>query len=261
MTYINTSHKGNVIGIIPARYQSTRLPGKLLLDLCGKSLLQRVYENASQCQSLDQIIIATDHELIIKHCEEHNMNCVLTDEAHQSGTDRCAEAALQYPDADYVINLQGDEPFLQPSEIDVLVDKLISSEADIATLACPFQSEAQLSDPSKVKVVFGVQGKALYFSRSIIPHVRSIPQDQWLGERFHFRHVGVYAFKYSVLQALTKLPMGVLERLESLEQLRWLENGYGIHVHCGEYEGEGIDTEDDYRRALVRIQSEISSIK
>lgn len=261
MKVTNTPHKAKVIGIIPARYHSTRLPGKLLLDLCGKSVLQRVYENAGLSRSMDQVIIATDHPLIFQHCNEHQMSCVMTDEAHQSGTDRCAEAALQFSDTDYVINLQGDEPFLLPAEIDTFVEDLISREADIATLACPFQSESQLSDPSKVKVVFGQHGKALYFSRSIIPYVRNKAQDQWIKEAAHFRHVGIYAFRYSVLQALTKLPMGTLERLESLEQLRWLEHGYSIHVHCGSYEGEGIDTEEDYQKALTRLRSDITTME
>lgn len=261
MIVTKTFEMVNVIGIIPARYRSTRLPGKLLLDLYGKSVLQRVYENANQSKALNQVIIATDHPLIVQHCEDMQMNCVMTDEAHQSGTDRCAEAALQFPEADYIVNLQGDEPFLHAHEIDGFVQYLITMEADIATLACSFQSEAQLSDPSKVKVVFGKQGKALYFSRSIIPHIRHIAADQWISKNAHFRHIGIYAFRYSVLQQLTKLPMGTLEQLESLEQLRWLEHGYDINVHCGSYEGEGIDTEEDYKKALERLKSDISSIK
>lgn len=261
MKVTNKSEMGNVIGIIPARYQSTRLPGKLLLDLGGKSVLQRVYENASQSKALHQVIIATDHPLIAQHCKDLKMSCVMTAGGHQSGTDRCAEAALQFSDVDYVVNLQGDEPFLQAHEIDGFVKYLISKDADIATLACPFHSEAQLSDPSKVKVVFGHQGKALYFSRSIIPYIRTIDPDKWINQHVHFRHVGMYAFRYHILQELTKLPMGTLEQMESLEQLRWLEHGYDINVHCGSYEGVGIDTEEDYYKAVARLKSDISSIE
>lgn len=261
MKVTKTSEMVNVIAIIPARYHSTRLPGKLLLDLCGKSVLQRVYENANQSKALNQVIIATDHPLIVQHCEDLQMKYVMTDETHLSGTDRCAEAALQFPKADYIVNLQGDEPFLQPNEIDGFVEHLITKDADIATLACPFRTEAQLSDPSKVKVVFGQQGKALYFSRSPIPHIRSISAGQWINQHVHFRHVGIYAFRFRVLQQLSKLPIGTLEQLEALEQLRWLEHGYSINVQCGAYEGEGIDTEQDYLKALDRIKSDISSLK
>lgn len=241
--------KWRTVAIIPARYASTRLPGKLLLDLGGKSVLQRVYDNAVQCLFLQEVIVAADSEEILAHCEENDMKCLLTSTSHQSGTDRVAEVAAQFQDVDIIINIQGDEPFFSTNELTDFVQFMWKEHVSIGTLACPINSAEQISDPSKVKVVMGTEQQALYFSRAAIPFLRGVELEQWPDQGKHFRHVGVYGFKMPTLLSISKLSQGCLELSESLEQLRWLENGFPIHVLTGAYEGFGIDTAEDYEYA------------
>lgn len=239
------------IGIIPARYASTRFPGKPLADLCGKPVIKHVYERASEI--LDNVAVATDDDRIFDAVKAFGGNAVMTRNDHPSGTDRIDEAfSLLNSDADVVINIQGDEPFIKPEQIRLLMDAFGDDATDIATLACPFNKESgfeTLADPNLVKVTFADNGKALYFSRSVIPYVRGVKTDKWLETTDFFTHIGVYAYRASVLKAITKLKQSSLEKAESLEQLRWLQNGLNIKVCVTDSKSVGIDTPDDLENA------------
>ncbi|MEZ5043842.1 MAG: 3-deoxy-manno-octulosonate cytidylyltransferase [Saprospiraceae bacterium] len=241
-----------VIGIIPARYASSRFPGKPLVDIQGKSMIARVYGRCQEALLLHQVIVATDDERIFAHVQAFGGSVMMTSDLHQSGTDRCAEVAKAFPEADLVVNIQGDEPFIHPGQIDQLI-RLFDGEksVDMATLAKKIESEEALFDPNTVKVVFNEIGEALYFSRSTIPFLRNFSKDQWLMRHDFYKHIGIYAFRKEVLLACAKLPQGRLEKMESLEQLRWLEAGYRIKVGLTQVETIGIDTPDDLRKFEV----------
>ena len=240
----------NVLAIIPARYASTRFPGKPLADIHGKSMVQRVYEQTTKSKSITTTIVATDDSRIYDHVKSFGGNVCITREDHVSGTDRCYEALAQQKEKfDYVINVQGDEPFIQPEQIDLLAS-LLDGNTEIATLIKSIQSHEQLVNPNVVKVVVGENHKALYFSRSTIPHIRNTPEKEWLGKHAFFKHIGLYAYRTDVLEQLVKLPVSSLEKAESLEQLRWLENGFSITVAKTEIETAGIDTPEDLAAAL-----------
>lgn len=244
-----------IIGIIPARYASTRFPAKALADVDGKSMIQRVYEQTKKAKSLAQVVIATDHELIFDHVKNFSDDVCMTRESHVSGTDRCFEAfRKQQSNYDYVINIQGDEPFIQPEQIDLLAS-LLNGETEIATLVKKITQAEQLTSPNTVKVVFSTAKLALYFSRSPIPHLRNLPEDQWLENHTFYKHIGMYAYRADILEKLTMLPQSVLEKAESLEQLRWLENGFKIKVSETTQETIGIDTPDDLKKALALFKS------
>lgn len=245
-----------ILGVIPARYASTRLPGKPLADLGGRSLLQRVYATASESSLLDHLCVATDDDRIEAHCRAHGIPVHITAGTHESGTDRCAEIAALYPGAELVVNIQGDEPFVEAALIDDLCRRLLQDRAvDIVTAACPVLHRTELLDPSKVKVVFDCRRYALYFSRSPIPHARDI-QDDPLEAGIWFRHLGIYGFRRATLLEISHMPPGRLERTERLEQLRWLEAGMPIAVEETVYTGFGIDTPEDLEAARKRIRSE-----
>ena len=240
----------NFIGIIPARYESTRFPGKPLALIKNKPMIQWVVENAQN--ALDNVWVATDDERIANAVRKFGGNVVFTSHKHKSGTDRCAEAAEKIKSEinfDIVINIQGDEPFIQKEQISLL-KSCFNADADIATLIKKIHSEEELFNPNRPKVVMDKQKNALYFSRSTIPHVRGKKNAEWLQSNNFWAHIGMYAYKAEVLQKITKLSPGVLEQAESLEQLRWLENGFKIKTAETTHESIGIDTPEDLEVAL-----------
>lgn len=241
-----------IVAIIPARYASTRFPGKPLADIAGKSMIGRVLERVSHCTGLAGVFVATDDERIRTHVESLGHRALMTGEHHVSGTDRCMEAvAMCGIDADAVINVQGDEPFVEPAQIEQLIALITQPDVAIATLAKQISLADQLIDPSKVKVVITKAGNALYFSRQVIPFQRGIAPDAWLNNHVYYKHLGLYAFKTEVLRAICRLSPSSLEKAESLEQLRWLENGYSIRVGITEYETPAIDTPEDLQSVLT----------
>lgn len=242
-----------VLGVIPARYASTRFPGKPLVDIQGKTMIQRVYEQAMKAKSLSKVIVATDDERIFNHVQSFKGEVMMTSNVHQSGTDRCAEVINQLSSEafDAVVNIQGDEPFIDPSQIDSVVEVLKKEQFMIATLAKRIYNEGVIHNPNIVKAVFSSEGKALYFSRSPIPYLRNTPTDEWLSKGEFYKHIGLYAYKSSVLKEIALLPPSRLEQLESLEQLRWLENGYAIGIAETDLETIGIDTPEDLLKVHI----------
>lgn len=236
------------IAIIPARYASTRFPGKPLALLGGKPIIQHVYQRAKEL--LPTVVVATDDERIYRVVEDFGGQAVMTRSDHQSGTDRIAEALEKIGgDYDVVINIQGDEPFLQREHIERLLEAFDYSSTQIATLAVPFHSIRAAESSNSPKIVTDLLGYALYFSRSVIPFVRGKDRNQWLDHFPFVKHIGVYAYRAQVLREITQLPQSPLELAESLEQLRWLQNGYKIKVQTVSRETVGIDTPDDLREA------------
>jgi 3-deoxy-manno-octulosonate cytidylyltransferase (CMP-KDO synthetase) len=236
------------IAIIPARYASTRFPGKPLAILGGKPVIQRVYEQAVSV--LEEAYVATDDERILQCVEQFGGRAVMTRSDHKSGTDRIEEAAEKIgTDADVIINIQGDEPFIHPSQIKTLMGLFDNNETQIGTLGKRFDSMEAATNPNSPKIVTDLQGFALYFSRSVIPFVRGQEQQAWLQHFPYLKHLGLYAYRREVLRQVTQLPQSPLEIAESLEQLRWLENGYRIRVGLTDVETVGIDTPEDLQRA------------
>ena len=236
------------MAIIPARYASTRYPGKPLAILGGKTVIQRVYEQVKSV--LDDVYVATDDDRIYNTVTDFGGKAVMTRADHKSGTDRIEEAAEKIGlDADVIINVQGDEPFIQPSQIKTLMQLFDAPETQIGTLGKPFESIDAVENPNSPKIVTDNRGFALYFSRSVIPYIRGKERDSWFGESPFLKHLGIYAYRREVLAEVTKLPMSSLEKAESLEQLRWLQNGYRIRVGLTDIETVGIDTPEDLTRA------------
>ncbi len=235
-----------ILAIIPARYASTRFPGKPLVDIGGKTMIQRVYDQVCLAGKVDRVVVATDDERIATHVRAFGGEVLMTRAEHPSGTDRCAEVALQSPEAEWVLNVQGDEPFIQPQQIDLLAETLVRHPRHrIATLAKPVTNAEDLANPNLVKVVFSETAGAIYFSRHPIPFVRGVEPAEWCAHHTFYRHIGLYGFERKTLLALAALTPAPLERAESLEQLRWLEHGYGIAVGITEMETLGIDTPED----------------
>lgn len=239
------------IGIIPARYQSSRFPGKPLVEIGGKSMIQRVYEQA--LSKLDSVVVATDDSRIETAVKDFGGNVILTSPNHTSGTDRCEEALNKFEAAynqivDVVINIQGDEPFIQPQQIEHLMTCFNDPDTQIATLAKRIESFEELHDPNIPKVVINQNNEALYFSRSPIPFVQSIDKSEWLKEHSFLKHIGIYAYRKDILLNIARLNPSTLEKAESLEQIRWLENGYKIRVKLTELESISIDTPEDLER-------------
>lgn len=236
------------MAIIPARYASTRFPGKPLAVLGGKTVIQRVYEQVSSL--LDEVYVATDDERIFQAVEAFGGCAVMTRSDHKSGTDRIEEAAEKIgSQADVIINVQGDEPFIQPSQIKTLMQLFDAPETQIGTLGKRFENIEGVENPNSPKIVTDNRGFALYFSRSPIPFVRGKERSEWLANYPFLKHLGIYAYRREVLREVTQLPQGNLEKAESLEQLRWLENGYRIRVGLTDVETVGIDTPEDLKRA------------
>ena len=240
--------------IIPARYASTRFPGKPLAVLGGKTVIQRVYEQASRV--LSEVYVATDDERIYQCVESFGGKAVMTRTDHKSGTDRIQEAVEKTgTQADVIINVQGDEPFIQPSQIQTLMQLFDDTTTQIGTLGKRFESIEAIENPNSPKIVTDNRGFALYFSRSIIPYIRGKVHQEWFDEYPFLKHLGVYAYRREVLAEITKLPQSSLEKAESLEQLRWLQNGYRIRVGLTDVETVGIDTPEDLQRAEAFLNS------
>lgn len=244
------------IGIIPARYASSRFPGKPLAKLGTKPVIQHVYEKCQSC--LDDVLVATDDTRIMDAVEAFGGQAIMTSTKHRSGTDRVWEAYQKSGSkADVIINIQGDEPFLQESQLRSLMDCFKDAVIDIATLVKPYEKGtpfALLSDPNTPKVVCQKNGQAIYFSRSVIPYLRDVDKDLWTTQHCYYKHLGVYAYRASVLEKITALDFGVLEQAESLEQLRWLENGYKIAAAVTHFETIGIDTPKDLEQAQLYLK-------
>lgn len=235
-----------IVGVIPARYAATRLPGKPLVDLCGQTMIERVWRGAVSCPLLDEVIIATDDERIMSEAARIGARAVMTDPALPSGTDRCyavARSLLMRPDV--VINIQGDEPLLQHEVLSDLVAALADGVADVATPVSPIMRAEELADPNTVKVALTESFRALYFSRSPIPHVRAAAMDTWLERGSFWKHIGIYAYRLEALERHVALPPTVIEQWESLEQLRLL--GDGAHFRCVQTLAEfiSVDTAED----------------
>lgn len=244
----------NILGIIPARYASTRFPAKPLADMGGVSMIRRVYTQAKKSSLLTKVVVATDHEEIFNHVEEFGGEVCMTSVHHASGTDRCYEVlSKENTSFDYVINIQGDEPFIAPEQIDLLAS-LLDGETELATLIKKIDSVEQLFNPNLVKVVVNKNLEAMYFSRSPIPYFRNLDQAEWVTHHTYFKHIGMYGYRNSVLEKITRLNLSALEKAESLEQLRWLENGFKIKVTETAIETIGIDTPDDLKNALHLIK-------
>lgn len=239
-----------IIGIIPARYASTRFPGKPLIDIEGKSMIQRVYEQASKAKALTDVVVATDDERIKQHVEAFGGKAVMTREDNPSGTDRCWDA-LQQMDGEYkyVVNIQGDEPFIDPQQIDSLA-LMLDGQIELATQMIPVDSHEVLFDMGEVKIVLNENDEALYFSRMVIPYIKGVDQSEWHKHHNYYRHVGMYAYRTDVLEQITKLPVSSLEKAESLEQLRWLQKGYKIKCVVTTFDSHCIDTPEDVEKVL-----------
>ena len=239
------------IVIIPARYASTRFPAKPLALLGGKPVIQHVYEQVSGV--VENVVVATDDERIYEAVETFGGRVVMTSSNHKSGTDRCWEAyQKQGEEYDVVINVQGDEPFIAHSQLRAIMDCFNDETTDIATLVKPFTEEdgiEALENPNSPKVVLDKQSRAIYFSRSVIPYLRGVEREEWLKKHTYYKHIGMYAFRADVLRQVTSLEQSPLELAESLEQLRWLENGYKIGVGISDVETVGIDTPEDLQKA------------
>lgn len=235
------------IAIIPARYASTRFPGKPLAMLAGKPVIEHVYEQVTKV--LPEAWVATDDDRIFEAVKAFGGKAVMTRADHKSGTDRIEEAEKINTDADVIVNVQGDEPFIQPSQIKTLCSLFDNSSTQIATLGKPFTSMDAVMNPNSPKIVTDNNGFALYFSRSVIPFVRGKEEATWLESYPYLKHLGIYAYRREVLREVTQLPQSSLEKAESLEQLRWLQNGYRIRVGITDVETVGIDTPQDLERA------------
>jgi 3-deoxy-manno-octulosonate cytidylyltransferase (CMP-KDO synthetase) len=237
-----------IIGIIPARFASTRFPGKPLIDIGGKSMIQRVYEQAAKVSELSAIAVATDDERIFNHVRSFGGNVLMTSPDHPSGTDRCLEAATLWgKEYDFLLNIQGDEPFIQPSQLAQLA-ALCKEGTEVATLVRKIVDRETLFNPNAPKVVLDTAGNALYFSRSPIPFVRGKADEDWLNEGPFYRHIGLYAYAKSTLAHITRLSPSSLEIREALEQLRWLEHGITIKTGQSEYDSIGIDVPEDLEK-------------
>lgn len=249
-----------IIGIIPARYASTRFPGKPLIDIQGKSMIRRVYEQASQAKCLSEVIVATDDERILNHVQSFGGKAVMTHPDHPSGTDRCWEAyclgvrsqeleAKVTSSHSYVINIQGDEPFVAPEQIDEL-GAVLDGSVELASQMIPVSDHEVLFDVGEAKVIVNQSFEAIYFSRQVLPFLKGVDPKEWHNHHTYYRQVGMYAYRSDILEKITQLPVSDLEKAESLEQLRWIQNGYRIKMGLTSYESHCIDTPEDVEKVL-----------
>jgi len=246
-----------ILGIIPARYASTRFPGKPLVDINGKSMIMRVFEQASK--AFETVFVATDHSKIFDHVTSFGGKIIMTSALHTSGTDRCAEASILISDKlntkfDIVVNIQGDEPFINPLQLELLVSCFENADTQISTLVKIITNAEDIWDSNKPKVVLDKNNKAIYFSRSPIPFLRNVPNNEWITKGIFYKHIGLYAYRSDILQEITKLPFSALEKAESLEQLRWIENGYNIAAKITDIESFPIDTPDDLEKIKLYLK-------
>lgn len=238
-----------ILGIIPARYDSQRLKGKVLMEIGGKSMVQRVYEQASKSALLDKVLVATDHTQVFEHIKNFGGEVMLTSSQHQTGTDRCAEVAQKMSDEyDIVINIQGDEPFIDPEQINEVARLFDEEDTQIATLAKKIISYQELIDEKEAKVALNTRSEAVFMSRSPIPYLRGVAKSEWIQHFDYYKHIGIYGFKADILANISKIPSSPLEQAEGLEQLRWMAY-YPIKVGITHFETLAIDTEADLRLA------------
>jgi 3-deoxy-manno-octulosonate cytidylyltransferase (CMP-KDO synthetase) len=242
-----------ILGIIPSRYESSRFPGKPLIDIKGKSMIQRVYEQAKQSNLINELVVATDDDRIYNHVKNFGGQVMMTSTKHTSGTDRCGEVIENYNDFDIVINIQGDEPLIQPQQLDNLLHVFKNSDVKIATLVKQMTDINDVLNPNRVKVVLDKNNNSIYFSRNPIPFVAKYKQSEWLNYSTFWKHIGIYAWRTDVLTQLVNLPKTQLEKTESLEQLRWLYNGYKIKTVETKIETPNIDTPEDLEKVLPLI--------
>lgn len=242
-----------IFGVIPARYASSRFPGKPLADIRGKSMIQRVYEQCRKAACLSEVVVATDDERIYDHVAQFGGRVEMTREDHGSGTERVAELAGRYPEVGYFLNIQGDEPFIDPAQIELLGETLLQQGVEIATLVKPLTEVSQLDDQNNAKVVLDHQQNALYFSRAPIPFFKGLEKKAWLAQMAYYLHVGIYGFRRDVLLGIPDLPPSEMERAESLEQLRWLANGISIRVAVSSQTNISVDTPEDLQQLLENL--------
>jgi 3-deoxy-manno-octulosonate cytidylyltransferase (CMP-KDO synthetase) len=243
-----------IIGIIPARFASTRFPGKPLIDIGGRSMIQRVYEQALKCTSLSEVIVATDDERIEKAVTEFGGKACMTSSAHPSGTDRIAEVVSKMKlNADAVINIQGDEPFIDPKQIELVCRCFDDHRTELATLIKKISNSETIFNPNSPKVIVDKDQFAIYFSRNPIPYIRGAEQSTWIQQHTFFQHIGIYGYRTDILQKITQLPPSALEIAESLEQLRWIEHGFRIKTAITDLETLAIDSPDDLQRILHKL--------
>lgn len=241
-----------VLGVIPARFASSRFPGKPLIDIKGKTMIRRVFEGAAKSLLIEDVVVATDDQRIIDEVLSFNGNAVMTSKTHPSGTDRCAEVAARYPDCDIVINIQGDEPLVDYRQLEQLISAFSDPSVEIATLVTRKTTMDDLQNPNRIKVVADHEMNALYFSRSVVPNFHHTTGDV-LGNYPFLRHIGLYAYRASILQKLTSLEPTALEKTESLEQLRWLYHGHKIRLVVTEIETPNIDVPEDLQKVLEQL--------
>ncbi|WP_437921345.1 3-deoxy-manno-octulosonate cytidylyltransferase [Sphingobacterium sp. LRF_L2] len=234
-----------IIGIIPARYASSRFPGKPLVAIEGKSMIQRVYEQVKSCRSLSEVVVATDDIRIQEHVQSFAGNVVMTAATHESGTDRCAEVISKVDGFDIAINIQGDEPFINPLQIELLCSLFEDEATEIGTLVKRIKTKEELFNENTPKVVISKENEALYFSRQTIPFLRNTEVSSWLEKHEFFKHIGIYGYRTEVLKAITQLPLSTLEKAEALEQLRWIENGYRIKIAETAFDTIAVDRPED----------------
>jgi len=243
-----------VLGIIPARYGSSRFPGKPLIDLNGKTMIQRVYEGTQKAQLISEVIVATDDQRILDEVTRFGGKVMMTNANHPSGTDRCGEVAAKFPGYDIVVNIQGDEPLVDYRQLDALIAVFEKEEVQIATLGIQESNRLTIENPNRIKVVLNHQQQALYFSRSPIPNFVNASADPFKAYPY-LRHIGLYAYRSAVLQELIQLKPTALEKVESLEQLRWLYYGYPIQVVETTIETPNIDVPADVALVLKHLKS------
>lgn len=242
-----------IVGVIPARYGSTRFPGKPLVSINGKSMIRRVFERASRARGLDELWVATDDERIAEHVRSFGGEVMLTRDTHESGTERCHEVSSRLASpADAILNIQGDEPYIYPEQIEALCALIAEEGVEIATLVKRIESTEVLLNPNKVKAVLNARNEALYFSRSPIPFYRGLSAAEWIAQHDYYKHIGLYAYRAEVLNELVHLEAGALEQAEALEQLRWLERGKRIFCAITRYESPAVDTPADLEALLGR---------
>ncbi len=245
-----------ILVVIPSRYASSRFPGKPMADICGKSMVQRVYGQAAAAR-VDKVVVATDDARIAGHVKQFGGQVLMTGTHHANGTSRCREAVEILENRnlffDVVINVQGDEPMIRPEHLNQVANQFRNGQTDIATLVHPISSRSELFDPNVVKVVTDNKKQALYFSRHPIPFLRNEPQEKWPEKATYYKHIGIYGYRTGVLKQIVSLPGGKLESAEKLEQLRWLENGYRITTEITDYEGIGVDTPEDLQKLINKI--------
>jgi 3-deoxy-manno-octulosonate cytidylyltransferase (CMP-KDO synthetase) len=246
----------NFVGIIPARYASTRFPGKPLVDIGGKTMIQRVYEQSQK--ALNNVVVATDDERIQTTVKSFGGNVVMTSDHHKSGTDRCQEALTIWSKNikqtfDVVINIQGDEPFIHPEQLTKLKQCFGNKDTQIATLIKPIKTTEEIFNPNLPKVIFTKDNLAVYFSRSPIPYIRNFTNDEWINKHLFYKHIGIYAYRSEILSKITALPQSSLEIAESLEQNRWIENGFKIRIEFTDHESVAIDTPEDLAKVIKML--------